>query len=86
MTTRVLFLVKSVIIDETFLMDLMEKHSMLIESLMRVVIVAGVIYSPVLTKTKLARLVGQKSNISFVTLHFADDLDYPNDAPVLDCA
>lgn len=81
MATRVLVLVKSVIINENFLMDLLKKHSVLIESLVKVVIVAGVIRSSLLTNTKLARLFGQRPNVNFVTLHLADDLGSHGDAP-----
>ncbi|KAJ5370947.1 uncharacterized protein N7496_007039 [Penicillium cataractarum] len=82
--TRVLVLVKSVIINESFLMDLLKKYSVAIESLVKVVIVAGVIRSSLMTNTKLARLFGQRPNVNFVTLHFTDDSGSPDDAPELE--
>lgn len=79
--TRVLVLVKSVIITEDFLMGLLHKHGAWIDSLMKIVIVAGTIFAPVLANTLLARIFGQIPHASFVTLHCADVLDCPEDAP-----
>lgn len=81
MATRVLILVKTMIINKDFLVDLLGKYSPLIKSLVKVVIVAGVIRSSLLTNTKLARVFGQRPNVSFFALHFGDDLVCPDNFP-----
>jgi hypothetical protein len=86
MATRWLVLVKSMIINEDFLMDLLEKYSLLIKSLVKVVIVAGFIRSSLLTNTKLARIFGQRPNVTFVTLHFGDDMVCTDNFPEADHA
>lgn len=78
--TRVLVLVKSVIITEDFLLKLLHRHGPWMETLQQIIVISGVISAPVLERSLLARIVGRMPHARFATMHLAEMMNCDVDA------